>query len=207
MNDDTASLILFLALFPLVNAIFDYLSLGLTRFTLRRSLSSSWHVAIFWYVVDLVFALVAFVVLIIALMLGVHILNIAAGIPLLDLGQFFADIDDPAKDMTWAYLMVFSTLLPTVAHALFFYFGLALRIPGPGGGVWLARIIGDSDQQDDRRLFVKLMVGGWFGLAALLLVGLYTGVTYLFGGGHGELVHWVADQAEAFARALKWIAP
>lgn len=109
---------LFFGVFPIINALFDFISIGFTRFALRRSIAAaSWFKSALWNIADVIVGLVTFTGLIITLILVIHGLNLVAGTPILDLGNLRNDLwGDGSANLTWIYLMVFSTLLPTAIH-------------------------------------------------------------------------------------------
>lgn len=109
---------LFFGVFPIINALFDFVSIGFTRLALRRSIAAaSWFKSALWNIADIIVGLVTFAGLIVTLILAIHGLNLVAGTPILDLGQLRNDLwGDGSANLTWIYLMVFSTLLPTAIH-------------------------------------------------------------------------------------------
>lgn len=110
---------MFLALFPIVNALFDALSYSLTLALMRLGLRR-WN-PILAALADVLCALVLFLAVGAALTAAVAGLNALAGVALLDLGALFAKVhEDPASHF-WVFLMLLSTALPTLAH-----FALAL---------------------------------------------------------------------------------
>lgn len=137
--ETAGTLLLFLALFPLINAIWDFLSLGLTRWCLRQSavrlrvlgLPAEFRPLLF-NLIDLAGALVSLAGLILSLLFAVSALNALAPEPVLPLTRLMIDLrpGPGGPDMTWAYLMVFSTLLPTAAHLVLFLTSLVMRFPG-----------------------------------------------------------------------------
>lgn len=139
-----AVLILFLGLFPLINALFDFASPGLTRYCLRQSIQ---HKPIFglpaslrpivFNICDLFGAVVLLAGLVICLLCGMHVLNAVSGAPLMPVADLMANLRDSRPDappMGWAYAMVLSTLLPTLAHLGLGAMGLvaSIRCAGPG---------------------------------------------------------------------------
>ena len=137
--ETAGTLLLFLALFPLINAVWDFLSLGLTRWCLRQSavrlrvlgLPAEFRPLLF-NLIDLAGALVSLAGLILSLLFAVSALNALAPEPVLPLTRLMIDLrpGPGGPDMTWAYLMVFSTLLPTAAHLVLFLTSLVMRFPG-----------------------------------------------------------------------------
>lgn len=116
-STEADSIILFLGFLPLLNALFDFLSIGLTRLYLRRGLAGwgPWHVATFAFV-DLLMALVTMVGLVVAIIGVLHLANTVAAQPLIDLGATLRDIHAHPGEYWWLYLTLFSTLLPTLVH-------------------------------------------------------------------------------------------
>jgi hypothetical protein len=112
--EEGRSLFLFLAVLPLLNAIFDTVSYAVTLTLLRRGLRS--RLPLLWGLLDLVIACVLFLALGSTLVVVLHGLNTLAGVPLVDLPALFAGIHERPGDYVWLYLMLFSTILPTALH-------------------------------------------------------------------------------------------
>ncbi|MFT4794620.1 MAG: hypothetical protein ACJAVR_001548 [Paracoccaceae bacterium] len=125
---DTKSLILFIAALPLLNALADFASTGLTRYLLRRSVDTSGR----WEALgDLIGGAAIY------LALGCAVIAFIAWTPLLDgthlanLPQIFQDLADPATrgQYWWLLVMLASTLLPTALHLHLFLMTLIRHIP------------------------------------------------------------------------------
>ena len=80
-------------------------------------------------VLDLVIAMGLFLLLGATLTLLITGMNTLAGTPLFDLGALFAGIRKAPSDYWWLYIMMFSTLLPTVAHMALAILSLQSLIP------------------------------------------------------------------------------
>jgi hypothetical protein len=114
-------------LLPLVNAVFDFASVGLTRYLLRLGLEqkrAAWRavldglggIAIFFALGCTLIAFVTFVVP-------------ADGVPLVDLTQLFADMRRAPGDYIWLMVTLFSTLIPTLLHLSVAVLTLGLQYP------------------------------------------------------------------------------
>ena len=119
--------VLTLALLPLVNAVFDFASVGLTRYLLRLGLEqkrAAWRavldglggIAIFFALGCTLIAFVTFVVP-------------ADGVPLVELKQLFADMRRAPGDYIWLMVTLFSTLIPTLLHLSVTVLTLGLQYP------------------------------------------------------------------------------
>ncbi|MEM7320550.1 MAG: hypothetical protein AAF408_16210, partial [Pseudomonadota bacterium] len=122
--DGSASLIILIAALPIVNAIFDFLSLGVTRFTLRRGIKNlndrNSGRTLLWGVGDLGAAAVLFAALGCSAIAYIHLLNSVAAQPLLPLGPapdgtpgLFDQIRENPGQFWWLYATFLTTLLPT----------------------------------------------------------------------------------------------
>ncbi|MDP4064578.1 hypothetical protein IMCC1933_04460 [Rhodobacteraceae bacterium IMCC1933] len=111
-------------LLPLANAVFDFASVGLTRYLLRLGLEqkrAAWPavldglggIAIFF---ALGCTLIAFVVP-------------AHGVPLVDLAQLFTDLRRTPGDYVWLMITLFFTLIPTLLHLSVAVLTMALQYP------------------------------------------------------------------------------
>ncbi|SIO15445.1 hypothetical protein SAMN05444722_0633 [Rhodovulum sp. ES.010] len=196
LSEKYRSLFLFLAVFPLLNALFDVLSYAVTLSLLRRGLRARWPFV--WGLLDLLIACVLFLGLGVALVAAIHELNRLAGVPLLDLGALFAGVRETPGAYVWLYLMLFSTILPTALHFLISLLGLQ--------GVWprafrrpVARLI---DRAPDAPLYAvpaAFFLGLVWTLPLLLLGAALWGI-WAFSGGfvmavlgrYFDLLHWIA---------------
>ena len=158
MKDQAKAVFLFLGVFPLINALFDVLSYGVTLALIKFGLQRGTPIR--YGVLDLIIAGVLFLGLGAALVLVITGLNRIAGVPILDMGAVFAGLRERPNQYWWIYTMVFSSALPTALHFLVSLIGfqgwmfkflrepLALRLEAktPGEGelillsVWLSLI-------------------------------------------------------------------
>lgn len=150
------TILLFFGFFPLCNAVWDFLSLGLTRWCLRQSLIEApvgWLPASFraglFNLLDITGALLCLGGLIFTLQACVTALNVLAPERVVSMTDLLLHLQGrgDAPDMTWLYLMVFSTLLPTLAHIMLFLLSLLMRFPPGFVRLWVGRIL-RSDQAE-----------------------------------------------------------
>lgn len=125
------ALYLFLGFLPLVNAIFDFASLGLTRYCLRRSLRPGFLVSLKWSLIDALAACALFTGLVLAAILIVHLVRDGNGDPLTNLNVIFKGIAEAPNAYWWLYLTFFSTLIPTLLHLGIASFGFIALAPAP----------------------------------------------------------------------------
>jgi hypothetical protein len=136
---------LFLGFLPLVNAIFDFASLGLTRFCLRRSLRPGFLVSLKWSLIDALAACVLFAGLVLSAILLVHLVRDGNGAPLTNLNDIFKGIANVPNKYWWLYLTFFSTLVPTLLHLGIACFSFIALAPAPLQHE-LARWVGAMDR-------------------------------------------------------------
>ena len=177
-NEASKLFLIFLGLLPLINSVFDWLSLAVTRSLLKHVASHSEatsHIAL-----NAVFGLALGVVL-----LAVLAMTITAALQTMDLlsvsggGQELFDIAgvlhrvhtnpaDPA--VWWVYFTLFSTLLPTLAHAAIVSGSfVAWRLPDEKKQRWLNLI---DEKNHDLGKNYPLLVGMAMRLTALDMVGI-----------------------------------
>lgn len=126
---------LFLGLLTLMNAPYDWLSVGVTRGLLRRGveLGGLWPYALGF--VDLALALVLVAGLAAAMVIGVQAFDYLAALsgaaPILPLAPLFAGIEkDPgAPEYWWIYATLFSTLIPSIFNLVMGSWSLARGLP------------------------------------------------------------------------------
>ncbi len=135
------ALLLMLLVLPLINALFDWVSLGLTRKLLRDGLRKGGYWPFFNAALD-VLAAIGLLFLLLVVCLGyIHMLNIAAlsaGSPLVfDMSGTLALLrSDPGNSsLWWIYITVFSTFIPSLVNLCLG--GLAIFRGVPGLNDWL----------------------------------------------------------------------
>lgn len=211
---EASVLLLFLVALPLINAVFDFLSLGLTRWCLRNAVEER-EVRLLglrlrgWWafnLIDVAGALLALAGLILAMLLAVAGLNaLTPENPLMDLGVLFAELRDDGADMRWLYVMVFSTLLPSVLHLGLFLLSLLVCYPGVRPREWLVRLIATAGKDDDRRALVQLAMGVWVALWVAVPVGLWIWLLPNVDLWHSGAMLWLIDRVEGIALALRLV--
>ena len=114
-------------LLPLFNAVFDFLSAGLTRYLLRLGLEQKR--AVWRAILDGLGGIAIFFALGCSLITFVTFVTPADGGPLVDLAQLFANLRTTPGDYIWLMMTLFSTLLPTLLHLSLVLLTLALHYP------------------------------------------------------------------------------
>ncbi|MGF1561215.1 MAG: hypothetical protein ACFB3T_03430 [Geminicoccaceae bacterium] len=176
-DDDLSALIVFLGVLPLVNGLFDYGSLGVTRWLLRRGMRTGGH-PVLTGIADAAAALVFFTLLGVTLIGVLHGLNQLSATPVLDLSALFTDLRDPARrwDYLWLYAMLFSTAVPTLLHVMVAMFGLISLVVRPIRG-WIYR------QVQDRAVDGVAFICAHGSLAAIYAFAVWTPCFLIYWGG------------------------
>ncbi|MEM1344586.1 MAG: hypothetical protein AAGI34_08415 [Pseudomonadota bacterium] len=182
-----AAFLLFLLVLPLTNAVFDYVSFGVTRALMQRGAQKNMLVAFALGLADLAFALVMFTVLGTTLIAIVSAMNMVTAVPVVDFNAVFFDLGRPERrlDYYWLWAMLFSTLVPTLLHASLACFALTAFIPRVTRRSMLSLLTMENrDGFDDRVLRIGLTVQIWVSavLPFLLLGGLVWAVLSLAPG-------------------------
>ena len=156
-----APMLLFLGLLTLINAPFDWLTIGLTRALLRRGLESGGWWPLVLAIVDLIMAAVVIVLLAVAMVVAVDAFNAvtvsAGGKNVFDLVGTLNGLADPKRrsepEYWWLYATLFSTLIPSIINVAVGALSVIRGVPGlhrmvagammPGRGVlganlWMA---------------------------------------------------------------------
>ena len=180
-------------LLPLVNAVFDFASVGLTRYLLRLGLEqkrAAWPavldglggIAIFF---ALGCTLIAFVVP-------------ADGVPLVDLAQLFTDLRRTPGDYVWLMITLFFTLIPTLLHLSVAVLTMALQYPA-----WwcnfVAGLLKRGEQSGQAAFFSGLFI------CVMITIALWCPnwiFTFVITHDHGTIVNAVLWVFETFAWAI-----
>jgi hypothetical protein len=131
-------MLLFLGLLTLVNAPFDWLTVGLTRVILRRGLELGGWWPFVLALADLLLAVGVIFVLAAVTLLAVQMFDALAvaggGKPVLDVTQVLAGVADPATrrlpEYWWLYATLFSTLIPSIANLAIGALSVIRGVPG-----------------------------------------------------------------------------
>ena len=180
-------------LLSLVNAVFDFASVGLTRYLLRLGLEqkrAAWPavldglggIAIFF---ALGCTLIAFVVP-------------ADGVPLVDLAQLFTDLRRTPGDYVWLMITLFFTLIPTLLHLSVAVLTMALQYPA-----WwcnfVAGLLKRGEQSGQAAFFSGLFI------CVMITIALWCPnwiFTFVITHDHGTIVNAVLWVFETFAWAI-----
>nr|WP_321440347.1 hypothetical protein [uncultured Hyphomonas sp.] len=130
------TLLAFFGALPVINAFFDWLSLGLTRFLLRRGQlqGSGWPIV--YAMVDLATAVVMLVAVMAASLLFLDAMNnlslAGGGNTVLDIEGLIQDLrTDPGNPaLWWVYVTVFSTFVPSLMNLMLGGLAVMRGIPG-----------------------------------------------------------------------------
>lgn len=186
---DRAGVIVFMALLPLLNAIFDFCSIGLTRYLLRKGARSvSWR-TLDYALLDLLLGALLFLGLGCASIAAIHLLRTADGLPLLNLAEIFTDIAQRPEAYWWLYATYFSTLLPTILHVVIVGAAFAdIFVGRVAEKTKRALLIAQPAELDStlRSLVIRTWIAQTFGLA--LGVAFSAGLIYLIAFGGGSIV-------------------
>ncbi len=112
LSSETQVLLLFFGLAPILNSIFDTLSYAATIALGARGHRSY---PLLWGLLDAVVAVVLFIGLGAAFVIGISLLERLSSADLLDLGTILEQAGDFIT-YWWLYAMLFSTALPTLLH-------------------------------------------------------------------------------------------
>ncbi|MDB4203316.1 hypothetical protein N9767_02955 [Planktomarina temperata] len=185
-----------MGLLPLVNAVFDFASVGLTRYLLRLGLEqkrAAWRavldglggIAIFFALGCTLIAFVTFVVP-------------ADGVPLVELKQLFADMRRAPGDYIWLMVTLFSTLIPTLLHLSVAVLTLGLQYPAPLRN-FVAGLLERGEQSGQAALLSGICICAMITIALWCPIWIFT---FVVSHDHGAIVNAVLWGFEAFAWAI-----
>ena len=183
-------------LLSLVNAVFDFASVGLTRYLLRLGLEqkrAAWRavldglggIAIFFALGCTLIAFVTFVVP-------------ADGVPLVELKQLFADMRRAPGDYIWLMVTLFSTLIPTLLHLSVAVLTLGLQYPAPLRN-FVAGLLERGEQSGQAALLSGICICAMITIALWCPIWIFT---FVVTHDHGAIVNAVLWGFEAFAWAI-----
>lgn len=198
-----------LGLIPIINAIFDFFSIGLTRWALRSGLKAVGMNTIFYSVLDLFAALLIFLALGCSFIVVFHFVNgVAEWVSpdqtskVLDFRQKFQQISLRGDAYLWLYWSFLTTLIPTLFHAsvAVWAIGPAL-LPESVRKNWIAQI-SDWSSELGGQLTIVLPIALWssFSILSPILLTLVT-IKYLY----SHSCEWGTPLLEFFASFYRFI--
>jgi hypothetical protein len=204
-GEDTrgTSIWLFLGLLPLMNALFDWLSYGLTIWLIRMGHRKKGLWTLVYGLVDAVSAVLLFFALSLTLTCVIGWTNAALEVPVLDLHALFRSLSDPSTrfEHFWVAGMIFSTLVPTVVHLVIVALSAITWAP-PRLRAWCEAGIGLRDVSGQAFTLSALVVSALYAVYALLLTW---GLFKLAGAamvGLSAAIPWYLRLVETVATAL-----
>ncbi|SDF90106.1 hypothetical protein SAMN05216241_10383 [Limimonas halophila] len=212
MNESGRSLLVFLAALPLINSVADWLSLGLTRHLLSRA-GGTWS-SLGNGVVDALAAVIFLGVLAVAVTAGLQGLNalaLASGAEaaLIDVAGVLQRVRETPGDpaVWWVYIMLFSTLLPSFAHAVVAAAAVVtVALPGSWRDWQRKKLAAGFTEDHPQEVWRAAAFLTLRRVAAILLALLALGAVAAVLGGYHVALPWLADAllviAETTAMAL-----
>ncbi len=189
-------IVLFLGVFPLINGLADFASVGLTRYLLRQGLDGvTWRKA----ALDILGGAAIFLLLGITLITYIHLVRFADGTPLMNLTALFEGLRDDPGQYWWLFFMLFSTLIPTVMHGMVGLYTLLLHYPAPVRRWVFARLKAGGEGSDTE---------GWWGslgYCAMLTLSIWVpilGTWLLLTANHGAFLQGVIAIFRGYASLI-----
>lgn len=188
-------IIAFLGFLPILNALADFASVGLTRYLLRRGLAG-WGPK--YAALDIMGGAVIFALLGCTTIALFHWLRPQDGVPLLDLPGLFAGLAATPEHYWWLFVMLVSTLIPTLLHGMIGTFTLLLHYP-PALRQWVVRRLDDGKSSD---VSGRLGTAAWCAMLTLSVLVpiwlLWQALSY----DRGALLRGIIAAFAAFARLI-----
>jgi len=186
-NPRAIGMLIGLILLPLVNVLFDFVSLAITRTLLRKSRDRN---SLLWRLgysgVDLALALVSMLLLMVAMVICLQAFASITGSAFVDVRAVLQDIDDNpgAGRHFWIYFALFTTLLPTMIHMVIGVSSLIMvRLPR----AWAQKTLAKNTEFNRFELASLLTLQFYASIALVLLVS--WGLLWLFGFAFGFSGH------------------
>lgn len=140
-------MITLIAVFPIINSLFDFLSIGLTRACLRSGIVE--RKPAFYGLLDLLLGSVIFIILLATIIAFFHYVKNGSGVSILPVQKLLLDPEAGVSGQAWFYMSLATTLIPTLIHSFFALIVATplLRLPILSSLVnWIARTTDGSDE-------------------------------------------------------------
>lgn len=115
-NERAVSYMTFLVIFPLISAIFDFFSFGMTLWLMGKGLTKGGWWPIFFGFIDLAFSALLFIGSAFSLVVVISLANQSTGVDFINLEVVLSDLGEGSRGHVWIYLMVLTSFIPTVFH-------------------------------------------------------------------------------------------
>ncbi len=176
LPDNFRLLFFALSALPLINAVFDYLSYGLTLALINTGQKDdNNHLIPLLWLIDIIVALLILITLGTTLGLYVTLINALAGVPHFDVAAIIAGLHNPDTrgEFTWLYLSMLTTLVPTLVHTVLMLLSGFTWLP-QRLKKWIAHLI-QSGETDDLGTLVGTALAASIGTACIgaIIAALY----------------------------------
>ncbi|MEM8555428.1 MAG: hypothetical protein AAGF71_11465 [Pseudomonadota bacterium] len=201
---------LFFGILPLSNAIFDFASLGLTRYLLRCGLSPmvlptrpQWLKRLAFGTADVIGAALILWLLCLFMVLFIGIMNQlwAAG-TVLNLPEVRQQIIDRDADLRWLYITVLSTFVPSLVHISIALIGVILWPFGKPWKGWVVRQL-ESDRPAEDVTWATFVFSATVTTYVVAIGALLCALIYVIFSGSG-LGQWIAGVHWDLLDGLVW---
>lgn len=194
------SAVLSLGLFlPLVNAAFDFLSFGLTRWALRKGVDNMGWRTPGWGAADLFLGVIVMLALGTAFIVFLQLQNAILGFPLTQLDRFFEQVRVQPENWYWLGAAIGSTMLPTLVHITLAVWSIGPVVLTPRRGRAIADRLEKSDAHFGWRWTMLTALAAWSATAvAAPLIFIAFALDWIVSSGVQVLQVWLD--------ALEWIA-
>ncbi|WP_375229016.1 hypothetical protein [Roseobacter sp. S98] len=188
--------ILVLIVAPVVNAVFDVISFAVTLAFVQRGQQGN---AFFWALADIAVALLTFMAAGSTLICTTVALDWLSGTPFIDL-EILLDSTWNISRYWWLYLMLFSTLLPSIVHVGITALSLQALTPMRWRENLCARIDAARAGKTWPRVSTPLVLGAlWTGCLALVFGAIAGALMVLWNLGLAWSVVWYRQWLELLA--------
>ena len=202
VDDNLRMYFVMFAFFPTLNVAFDFLTAGVTRWTLRRGLASGKGFPFLWTLVDIVVASLLFLLLGVAMVVAAHVASV------FDVDAVLADVRGGAEsgvgDYWWLVIAMLSTLAPTIIHLALAIFSIVLFFwNGVSGRV--ARLVRAGGDDGAARAIASILLTAFSILAFVTPVVLMAALIFFVAPqatGVGDAYIGMLQQVSAYMSAL-----
>jgi hypothetical protein len=194
--------LLFGCVLTLVNAPFDWLSVGLTRALLRRGVEAGGFAPLWLAMVDLLAATVLIIVLAAVMVFAVDLFEVVGRAKIIDVNATLMALADPWQrgqtQYWWIYATLFSTLIPSVLNMTVAALSLMRGVP------WFHKRVAAAMRPGKSMMEIHLSwMPGALALEVMLaaMAGLAFTYWWIF-----KAVPWLTRPVEWLIPMLRWVA-
>lgn len=184
---------------PIINCVLDFISVGFTRWAVRRGIKNGGYWIASFSLLDLSFTVILLVITLSSISLGIEAARVGLGLNIIDVSSLLVEIRENPDRYYWLYAALFSTAVPTALHFSIAIWSIGPAMLGRNVADWLAASLESSEDHFGWRWVSLTITSTWatFAICVPLII-----LVYVFDGMRSALV----QSSGPLLTLLEWIS-